>query len=60
MSGCLFNVLIPEDYKEGEKRPCVIACHGHGSGGKLATSGRDGGRRNGEINKSCPGKESQR
>ncbi|NLN03344.1 MAG: hypothetical protein GX166_00750 [Clostridiaceae bacterium] len=36
-----FYVLIPEDYKEGENRPCVIACHGHGSGGKLATSGRD-------------------
>jgi dienelactone hydrolase len=31
-------VLIPGDIKEGEKRPAVIAAHGHGGGGKLATA----------------------
>jgi len=32
-------VLIPDDLKAEEKRPCVIAPHGHGSGGKYAVAG---------------------
>ncbi len=31
-------VLIPGDMEKGEKRPAVIAAHGHESGGKLATA----------------------
>jgi dienelactone hydrolase len=34
-----FYILIPNDLKDGEKRPCVIAPHGHGSGGKYAIAG---------------------
>lgn len=32
-------VLLPGGLKEGEKRPAVIAAHGHAGGGKLATAG---------------------
>jgi hypothetical protein len=32
-------ILIPDDLKENEKRPCVIAAHGHASGGKYAIAG---------------------
>jgi dienelactone hydrolase len=32
--------LIPQDQRAGERRPCIIAPHGHGSGGKLAVAGR--------------------
>lgn len=35
-----FYVLIPGGYKQGERRPCIIAAHGHGSGGKLSVAGR--------------------
>lgn len=35
-----FYVLIPGDLKIGEKRQCMIAPHGHGSGGKYSTAGR--------------------
>jgi len=35
-----FYILIPDDIKEGEKRPCIIAAHGHGSCGKYAVAGR--------------------
>lgn len=34
-------ILIPKDLKKGEKRPCVIAAHGHGVGGKYGTVGRE-------------------
>jgi predicted esterase len=34
-----FFVLIPSDIKEGEKRPCIIAPHGHGSSGKAMIAG---------------------
>ncbi len=34
-------ILIPEDLKHDEKRPAVIAVHGHHSGGKYAVAGRD-------------------
>lgn len=33
-------VLIPADLRPGERRPAVLAAHGHGSGGKLSPSGR--------------------
>lgn len=32
--------LLPDDLKAGERRPAVIAPHGHGSGGKNMTAGR--------------------
>ncbi|MDO8685823.1 MAG: alpha/beta hydrolase family protein, partial [Clostridiales bacterium] len=35
-----FYVLIPDGLKEGEKRPCMIAPHGHLGGGKYAVAGR--------------------
>jgi len=35
-----FYVLIPGDIKKGEKRPCMIAPHGHGSAGKYSPAGR--------------------
>jgi hypothetical protein len=34
------HVFIPSDLADGERRPAVIAPHGHGSGGKLSPSGR--------------------
>lgn len=33
-------VLIPDDLSPEQRRPCLIAAHGHGTGGKLATAGR--------------------
>ena len=33
-------VLIPGDLGEGERRPAVLAPHGHSSGGKFAPAGR--------------------
>ena len=33
-------VLIPDDLTSGERRPAVIAPHGHGGGGKLSPAGR--------------------
>ena len=33
--------LVPDDLKDGEHRPAVIAAHGHGSAGKLSVVGRD-------------------
>ena len=35
-----FYVLLPDDLQPGERRPVVIAPHGHGSGGKNMTAGR--------------------
>ena len=35
-----FYALVPDDMKSGERRPVVIAPHGHGSGGKNLTVGR--------------------
>lgn len=35
-----FYVLVPDDLKVGEKRPCMIATHGHYSGGKYSPAGR--------------------
>jgi dienelactone hydrolase len=32
--------LVPLHLRPGERRPCMIAPHGHGSGGKLAVAGR--------------------
>lgn len=32
-------ILIPEDIKDGERRPCVIATHGHGGGAKESIAG---------------------
>ncbi len=32
--------LIPGDLKDGERRPAILAPHGHGSGGKLSPAGR--------------------
>jgi cephalosporin-C deacetylase-like acetyl esterase len=32
-------ILIPDGLKEKEKRPGIIAAHGHGSGGKYAVAG---------------------
>jgi hypothetical protein len=32
-------ILIPDHLKENEKRPCIIAPHGHASGGKYAIAG---------------------
>lgn len=34
-----FYVLIPDGMKADERRPAVIAPHGHGSGGKMAVTG---------------------
>ncbi len=34
-----FYVLIPGDYREGEKRPAIVAPHGHESHGKSAVVG---------------------
>ena len=33
-------ILIPNGIKPSEKRPCVIAPHGHGGGGKYSIAGR--------------------
>ena len=33
-------VLVPADLSPGERRPAIIAPHGHGSGGKLSPAGR--------------------
>ena len=33
-------VLVPDGLEAGERRPCVIAPHGHGSAGKCAPAGR--------------------
>lgn len=33
-------VLLPEDWRAGEARPCLIAPHGHGSGGKAGVAGK--------------------
>jgi Dienelactone hydrolase family. len=35
-----FYVLIPDGIEADEKRPCIIAAHGHGSGGKYSPAGR--------------------
>ena len=35
-----FYLLIPNDLKAGESRPCFIAAHGHSSGGKYSPAGR--------------------
>lgn len=35
-----FYEMIPDDIKDGEKRPCIIAPHGHQSCGKHAVAGR--------------------
>lgn len=35
-----FYVLIPDKMVEDEKRPCIIAPHGHGFGGKYSVAGR--------------------
>ncbi len=35
-----FYVLLPADLRPGERRPAVIAPHGHGSSGKNMTAGR--------------------
>lgn len=35
-----FYVLLPDGLREGERRPCLIAPHGHGSGGKEGVAGR--------------------
>lgn len=34
-----FYILIPKDMEEGEKRPVVLAPHGHGCGGKEGIAG---------------------
>ncbi len=34
------HALIPADLQPGQRRACVIAPHGHGSGGKLSPAGR--------------------
>jgi hypothetical protein len=36
----IFYALIPDGIQPGEKRPLVLAPHGHDSGGKFATAGR--------------------
>jgi hypothetical protein len=36
----IFYALIPDDLHPGERRPLVLAPHGHCSGGKFATAGR--------------------
>jgi len=35
-----FYLLLPDDLQPGEQRPCMIAAHGHGTGGKLSPAGR--------------------
>ena len=35
-----FYVLVPDGMRAGEKRPCMIAPHGHGSAGKFSPAGR--------------------
>ncbi|MBN9391617.1 MAG: hypothetical protein J0I20_26525 [Chloroflexi bacterium] len=35
-----FYILTPADLKPGERRPTVLALHGHGGGGKAAVAGR--------------------
>lgn len=32
-------VLIPDDIKKGENRPCIVAIHGHGGAGKESVAG---------------------
>ena len=34
-------VLLPEKLTPGERRPAILAPHGHGSGGKLSPAGRE-------------------
>jgi dienelactone hydrolase len=34
------SVLVPDDVKKGERRPAVIAAHGHMSTGRMAVTGR--------------------
>lgn len=34
-----FYVCVPDSLKRGERRPPIVCCHGHGSGGKLLTAG---------------------
>ena len=36
-----FYRLVPDGIPEGEKRPAIIAAHGHGSCGKEAVAGND-------------------
>ena len=38
-----FYVLIPDDLKEGERRPAILALHGHISNGKHAVAGESFG-----------------
>lgn len=33
-------ILVPDGMEEKERRPCMVAVHGHGSGGKYAVAGR--------------------
>ncbi|WP_020618984.1 alpha/beta fold hydrolase [Paenibacillus daejeonensis] len=35
-----FYLLLPDDLQPGERRPCMIAAHGHGTAGKLSPAGR--------------------
>lgn len=35
-----FYILVPDDIKMDERLPCIIAPHGHVSGGKYAVAGR--------------------
>ena len=34
-----FYLLVPSGLRKGEKRPCVLAPHGHGAGGKESVAG---------------------
>lgn len=36
-----FYILIPDEIREGQKNPCIIAPHGHSTGGKNSIAGRD-------------------
>lgn len=36
-----FYILIPDGLEDGEKRPCILAPHGHCGGGKYSPAGRD-------------------
>lgn len=36
-----FYILIPDSLKPGEKNACIIAPHGHSTGGKNSIAGRD-------------------
>lgn len=35
-----FYILIPDSVKEGDRNPCIIAPHGHSTGGKYSIAGR--------------------